>query len=58
VTPTTRLRFHDSNSSLDHRYSQPDLAEAYTHAQLNALFMAAEFSGDAPEGNKIEKCRN
>lgn len=34
------------------------LAEAYTHAQLNALFMAARFPGDAPEGNKIEKCRN
>jgi hypothetical protein len=36
----------------------PILAEAYTHAQLNALFMAAGFPGDAPEGNKIEKCRN
>jgi hypothetical protein len=36
----------------------PILADAYTHAQLNALFMAARFPGDAPEGNKIEKCRN
>ncbi|MDR3420677.1 MAG: abortive infection family protein [Xanthobacteraceae bacterium] len=35
----------------------PILAEAYTHAQLNALFMAAGFPGDAPEGNKIEKTR-
>jgi hypothetical protein len=36
----------------------PILADAYTHAQLNALFMSAGFPGDAPEGNKIEKCRN
>lgn len=35
----------------------PILAEVYTHAQLNALFMAAGFPGDEPEGNKIEKCR-
>jgi hypothetical protein len=35
----------------------PILSELYTHAQLNALFMAASFPGDAPEGNKIEKCR-
>jgi len=36
----------------------PILAEKYTHAQLNALFMAAGFPGDPPEGNKTEKCRN
>ena len=36
----------------------PILAGAYTHAQLNALFMSVGFPGDAPEGNKIEKCRN
>ena len=35
----------------------PILAEAYTHAQLNALFMSIGFPGNAPEGNKIEKCR-
>lgn len=35
----------------------PILAEAYTHAQLNALFMASGFPGDEPEGNKIEKSR-
>jgi hypothetical protein len=34
----------------------PILADAYTHPRLNAL--AARFPGDAPEGNKIEKCRN
>ena len=38
--------------------ASPILADAYTHAQLNALFMAAGFPGEAPEGNKIEKCRN
>jgi hypothetical protein len=38
--------------------ASPILADAYTHAQLNALFMSAGFPGDAPEGNKIEKCRN
>jgi len=36
----------------------PILADIYTHAQLNSLFMAAGFPGDAPEGNKIEKSRN
>src|SRR5262249_21150624 len=36
----------------------PILADANTHAQLNALFMSAGYPGDAPEGNKIEKCRN
>jgi hypothetical protein len=35
----------------------PILAEAYTHAQFNALFMSVGFPGNAPEGNKIEKCR-
>lgn len=35
----------------------PILAEAYTHAQLNALFMSVGFPGNAPEGNKLEKCR-
>jgi len=34
------------------------LENAYTHAQLNALFMASGFPGDAPIGNKLEKCRN
>lgn len=38
--------------------ASPILADAYTHAQLNSLFMSAGFPGDAPEGNKIEKCRN
>jgi hypothetical protein len=38
--------------------ASPILADAYTHAQLNALFMSVGFPGDAPEGNKIEKCRN
>ena len=37
--------------------ASPILADVYTHAQLNALFMASGFSGDPPEGNKIEKCR-
>src|SRR5215475_597612 len=36
----------------------PILADAYTHAQLNALFMSAGFPGDPPDGNKIEKSRN
>ena len=36
--------------------ASPILADAYTHAQLNALLMSAGFPGDAPEGNKIEKC--
>jgi hypothetical protein len=35
----------------------PILAEAYTHAQLNALFMSVGFPGNPPGGNKIEKCR-
>jgi hypothetical protein len=38
--------------------ASPILADAYTHAQLNALLMSAGFPGDAPEGNKVEKCRN
>jgi hypothetical protein len=38
--------------------ASPVLAEKYTHAQLNSVFMAAGFTGDPPEGNKIEKCRN
>jgi hypothetical protein len=37
--------------------ASPILADKYTHAQLNSLFMAAGFPGDAPEGNKIEKTR-
>lgn len=36
----------------------PILAEAYTHAQLDLLFMAADFPGDPPEGNKLDKVRN
>jgi hypothetical protein len=35
----------------------PILADWYTHSQLNALFEAHGFPGDAPEGNKVEKCR-
>ena len=35
----------------------PILADWYTHAQLNALFDSHGFPGDAPDGNKIEKCR-
>ncbi len=38
--------------------ASPILAHAYTHAQLNALFMSAGFPGDVPDGNKIEKCRS
>jgi hypothetical protein len=35
----------------------PILADWYTHAQLNALFDSHGFPGDAPDGNKVEKCR-
>jgi hypothetical protein len=35
----------------------PILADWYTHTQLNALFDSHGFPGDAPDGNKIEKCR-
>jgi hypothetical protein len=35
----------------------PILADAYTHTQLNDLFMAAGFPGDPPPGNKNEKVR-
>jgi hypothetical protein len=35
----------------------PILAEGYTHSQLNDMFMAAGFPGDAPEGNKSDKVR-
>ena len=34
----------------------PILAAAYSHSQLNALFMAAGFPGDPPDGNKVDKC--
>lgn len=34
------------------------LADRYTHAQLDAAFMAAGFDGDAPEGNKVQKCQS
>jgi len=34
------------------------LADRYTHAQLDALFMAAGFDGDPPEGNKNQKCQS
>ena len=37
--------------------SSPILADWYTHSQLNVLFDAHGFPGDAPEGNKVEKCR-
>lgn len=35
----------------------PILANAYTHAGLNSLFIASGFPGDAPEGNKEVKCQ-
>jgi hypothetical protein len=35
----------------------PILADAYTHAELNALFSAADFPGDPPEGSKNKKCQ-
>jgi hypothetical protein len=35
----------------------PILADAYTHSQLDVLFMSVGFPGDPPGGNKIEKCR-
>jgi hypothetical protein len=35
----------------------PILEAHYTHAQLNSLFYAAGFQGDAPEGNKLHKCQ-
>lgn len=38
--------------------ASPVLENAYTHSQLNALFMASGFPGDPPIGNKLEKCRN
>lgn len=34
----------------------PMLADAYTHAGLDSLFMASGFPGDPPEGNKTVKC--
>lgn len=34
----------------------PLLAEAYTHAGLDSLFMASGFPGEPPEGNKTVKC--
>lgn len=36
--------------------SAPILAAAYTHDQLNALFLAHGFPGDPPEGSKPAKC--
>lgn len=36
----------------------PVLANAYTHSQLNSLFMAHGFPGDPPEGNKVDKCQS
>jgi Abortive infection C-terminus len=35
----------------------PLLAAHYTHAELNSLFYAAGFEGDAPVGNKVHKCQ-
>ena len=35
----------------------PLLAAHYTHAELNSLFYAAGFEGDAPDGNKMHKCQ-
>lgn len=37
--------------------ASPLLADAYTHTQLNDIFMAAGFPGDPPPGNKNEKIR-
>lgn len=34
----------------------PILASAYTHSELNALFLANSFPGDPPDGNKVSKC--
>lgn len=35
----------------------PIIADAYTHSQLNNLFMAAGFPGEPPAGNKNDKVR-
>lgn len=35
----------------------PILAERYTHSELNSLFMASNFPGEMPEGNKERKCQ-
>ncbi len=34
----------------------PILSELHTHSDLNAMFMEAGFPGDAPLGNKTQKC--
>ncbi len=34
----------------------PLLADHYTHAQLDSLFLSVGFSEDVPEGNKNDKC--
>lgn len=34
----------------------PFLEDAYTHSNLNSLFMQSGFVGDPPEGNKRDKC--
>lgn len=36
----------------------PVLAEAYTHSNLNSLFLTHGFPGDPPEGNKVDKCQH
>lgn len=34
------------------------LADRYTHAELDSLFMSAGFDGDPPDGNKMHKCQD
>lgn len=36
----------------------PILADAYTHSNLNSLFLTHGFPGEPPEGNKIDKCQH
>lgn len=36
----------------------PALAAAYTHSELDSLFLASGFPGDPPEGNKVHKCQD
>lgn len=36
----------------------PILDAAYTHSQLNSLFMSAGFPGEPPQGNKTQKCQD
>lgn len=34
------------------------LADRYTHAELDSLFMSAGFEGEPPAGNKMHKCQD